>query len=108
MGAVGAWLRGYSRKHGADEELGGVAALLHDFDYERWPNEAHAPDKEHPAEGATILREQGYSEEIVRAILSHADYCNVPRPSPLEHFLFARDALAVFLSARAYGRPSYT
>src|SRR6266478_5466534 len=94
MLAVEACVRAYARKHGADEELWGVAALLHDFDYERWPNEAHAPDKEHPAEGAKILREQGYSEEIVRAILSHADYCNVPRQSPLEHVLFACDELA--------------
>jgi putative nucleotidyltransferase with HDIG domain len=106
MLAVEACVRAYARKHGADEELWGLAALLHDFDYERWPNEAHAPDKEHPAEGARILREQGYSEEIVRAILSHADYCNVPRQSPLEHTLFACDELAGFLTACAYVRPS--
>ena len=91
MLAVEACVRAYARKHGADEELWSLAALLHDFDYERWPNEAHAPDKEHPAEGAKILRERGYSEEVVRAILSHADYCNVPRQSPLEHTLFACD-----------------
>jgi putative nucleotidyltransferase with HDIG domain len=106
MLAVEACVRAYARKHGADEELWGIAALLHDFDYERWPNEAHAPDKEHPAEGAKILRERGYSEEIVRAILSHADYCNVPRQSPLEHTLFACDELAGFLTACAYVRPS--
>jgi putative nucleotidyltransferase with HDIG domain len=106
MLAVEACVRAYARKQGADEELWGVAALLHDFDYERWPNEAHAPDKEHPAEGVKILREQGYSEEIVRAILSHADYCNVPRLSPLEHTLFACDELAGFLTACAYVRPS--
>src|SRR6266446_1424167 len=105
MLAVEACVRAYARKHGADQELWGVAALLHDFDYERWPNEAHAPDKEHPAEGAKILREQGYSEEIVRAILSHADYCNVPRHSPLEHTLFACDELPGFLTACAYVRP---
>src|SRR5216683_2682008 len=62
--------------------------------------------RKHPAEGAKILREQGYSEEIVRAILSHADYCNVPRQSPLEHTLFACDELAGFLTACAYVRPS--
>jgi putative nucleotidyltransferase with HDIG domain len=106
MLAVEACVRAYARKHGADEELWGVAALLHDFDYERWPNAAHAPDKEHPAEGAKILREHGYSEEIVRAILSHADYCNVPRQSLLEHTLFACDELAGFLTACAYVRPS--
>jgi putative nucleotidyltransferase with HDIG domain len=106
MLAVEACVRAYARKQGADEETWGLAALLHDFDYERWPNEAHAPDKEHPAEGARILRGLGYSEEVVRAILSHADYCNVPRHSPLEHTLFACDELAGFLTACAYVRPS--
>jgi putative nucleotidyltransferase with HDIG domain len=73
MLAVEACVRAYARKNGADEELWGLAALLHDFDYERWPNNGHAADKEHPAEGAQILRALGYSEEIVRAILSRAD-----------------------------------
>ena len=106
MLAVEACVRAYARKNGADEETWGIAALLHDFDYERWPNNDHAPDKEHPAEGAKILREHGYSEEIVRAILSHADYCNVPRQTPLEHTLFACDELAGFLTACCYVRPS--
>src|SRR5580692_12455070 len=69
--AVEACVRAYARKNGADEELWGITALLHDFDYERWPNAAHAPEREHPAEGARILRELGYPEELVRAILSH-------------------------------------
>src|SRR6202008_3691131 len=60
MLAVEACVRAYARKQGADEETWGIAALPHDFDYERWPNEAHAPDREHPAHGAGILREQGY------------------------------------------------
>ena len=85
---------------------GASPRLLHDFDYERWPNSAHAPDKEHPAEGAKILRAMGYPEEMVRAILSHADYSNVPRQSQLEHTLFACDELAGFLTACAYIRPS--
>jgi putative nucleotidyltransferase with HDIG domain len=106
MLAVEACVRAYARKRGADEELWGLAALLHDFDYERWPNEAHAADKEHPAEGAKILRQHGYPEEVVRAILSHADYCNVPRQTALEHTLFACDELAGFLTACAYVRPS--
>jgi putative nucleotidyltransferase with HDIG domain len=106
MLAVEACVRAYARKEGADEELWGLAALLHDFDYERFPNDAHAPDKEHPSEGAKILREHGYSEEIVRAILSHADYCNVLRQSALEHTLYACDELAGFLTACAYVRPS--
>jgi putative nucleotidyltransferase with HDIG domain len=106
MLAVEACVRAYARKQGADEETWGLAALLHDFDYERWPNNEHSPDKEHPAEGAKILREHGYSEEIVRAILSHADYSGVPRQSPLEHTLFACDELAGFLTACSYVRPS--
>ncbi len=84
MLAVEACVRAYARKTGADEETWSLAALLHDFDYERWPNQEHSPDQGHPSEGAKILREQGYSEEIVRAILSHADYCNFPRLTPLE------------------------
>jgi putative nucleotidyltransferase with HDIG domain len=106
MLAVEACVRAYARKNGADEEFWGITALLHDFDYEKWPNEAHAQDREHPAEGARILREHGYSEEMVRAILSHADYCSVPRQSPLEHTLFACDELAGFLTACSYVRPS--
>ena len=106
MLAVEACVRAYARKSGADEEVWGLAALLHDFDYERWPNADHAADKEHPAEGAKILREQGYSEEIVRAILSHADYSGVARQSALEHTLFACDELAGFLTACTYVRPS--
>ena len=106
MLAVETCVRAYARKNGADEETWGLAALLHDFDYERWPNAGHAPDREHPAEGAKILRERGYSEEIIRAILSHADYCNTPRQTPLEHTLFACDELAGFLTACSYVRPS--
>jgi putative nucleotidyltransferase with HDIG domain len=106
MLAVDACVRAYARKQGADEETWGLAALLHDFDYERWPNNEHAADAGHPAEGAKILRERGYSEEIVRAILSHADYSGVARQSPLEHTLFACDELAGFLTACSYVRPS--
>ena len=106
MLAVEACVRAYARKNGADEETWGLAALLHDFDYERWPNNDHAADKEHPAEGAKILREKGYSEEIIRAILSHADYTGVPRESPLEKTLFACDELAGFITACTYVRPS--
>ena len=106
MLAVEACVRAYACKTGADEEVWGLAALLHDFDYERWPNHEHSPDQGHPSEGAKILREMGDSEEIVRAILSHADYSNVPRQSALEHTLFACDELAGFLTACAYVRPS--
>jgi len=106
MLAVEACVRAYARKFGADEEQWGLAALLHDFDYERWPNPEHASDKEHPAEGVKILRDLGYSEETLRTILSHADYSGVPRVSQLEHTLFACDELAGFLTACAYVRPS--
>src|SRR5690242_14016647 len=91
MLAVEACVRAYARQTGADEEAWGIAALLHDFDYERWPNEEHAADRGHPAEGARILREQGYGDEIIRAILSHADYSGVSRESHLERTLFACD-----------------
>ncbi|MGA2427632.1 MAG: HDIG domain-containing metalloprotein [Candidatus Acidiferrum sp.] len=106
MLAVETCVRAYARKNAADEELWGMTALLHDFDYERWPNPEHAADKGHPAEGAKILRELGYSEEAVRAILSHADYSGVVRQSALEHTLFACDELAGFLTACTYVRPS--
>ena len=106
MLAVETCVRAYARKAGADEEAWGLAALLHDFDYERFPNNDHAADREHPAEGAKILRERGYSEEIVRAILSHANYTGVKRESPLERALFACDELSGFLTACSYIRPS--
>jgi putative nucleotidyltransferase with HDIG domain len=106
MLAVETCVRAYACKHGADEDVWSIAALLHDFDYERWPNQEHLPDQGHPAEGAKILRERGYSEEIIRAILSHADYSGVPRQSALEHTLFACDELAGFLTACSYVRPS--
>src|SRR4030081_1477751 len=91
MLAVEACVRAYARRFGGDEELWGLSALLHDFDYERWPNTEHIPDKGHPSEGAKILRELGYPEEAVRAILSHGDYTGVTRESQLEHTLFACD-----------------
>jgi putative nucleotidyltransferase with HDIG domain len=106
MLAVEACVSAYARKNGADRDLWGIAALLHDFDYERWPNNDQAADREHPAEGAKILRAHHYPEEIIRAILSHANYTGVPRLTPLEHTLFACDELAGFLIACAYVRPS--
>jgi putative nucleotidyltransferase with HDIG domain len=104
--AVEACVRAYAQKSGADENLWGIAALLHDFDYERWPNAAHHATAEHPYEGSKILRERGYSEEMIDAILGHADYCNVPRTSALAKTLFACDELAGFLTACALIKPS--
>jgi putative nucleotidyltransferase with HDIG domain len=104
--AVEACVRAYARKQGADEELWGLAALLHDFDYERWPNAEHHPTQEHPYEGSKILRERGYPEELIQAILAHADYSGVPRVSGLDHTLFACDELAGFLTACALVKPT--
>jgi len=104
--AVEACVRAYARKQGADEELWGRAALLHDFDYERWPNAEHHAEKEHPAEGAKILRERGYPEEMIHAILAHANYTGVNRESALDHTLFACDELSGFLTACALIKPS--
>ena len=104
--AVEACVRAYARKTGADENLWSLTALLHDFDYERWPNNAHSPTEEHPAGGSAILRERGYPEEMIRAIVTHADYCNIPRVTPLEHTLFACDELAGFLTACSLVKPS--
>jgi len=103
--AVEICVRAYARKFGGDEELWGLAGLLHDFDYERWPNSDHHPSEGHPSAGSKILRERGYPEEVVRAILSHADYTGVTRTTPLEHTLFACDELAGFLVACALVKP---
>ncbi len=104
--AVEACVRAYARKLGGDEEIWTLAGLLHDFDYERWPNADHRPTQEHPYAGSLILRERGYPEEIITAILSHANYSGVPRVSPLDKTLFACDELAGFLTACALIKPS--
>jgi putative nucleotidyltransferase with HDIG domain len=104
--AVEACTRAYARKLGGDEDLWALTGLLHDFDYERWPNAAHHATQEHPYEGSKILRERGYSEEMIHAILGHADYCSVARVSPLDRTLFACDELAGFLTACALIKPS--
>jgi putative nucleotidyltransferase with HDIG domain len=99
--AVEVALRGYARRFGEDDNAWGIVALLHDFDYERWPSL-----DDHPFRGAEILRARGYPEWLVRAILSHADYSGVPRDSLLEKTLFACDELAGFLTAASLVRPS--
>jgi putative nucleotidyltransferase with HDIG domain len=104
--AAEACVRAYAAKLGEDQELWGMTALLHDFDYEKWPNADHSPTSEHPYEGSKILREKGYSHEMVHAILSHADYSGVARVSPLDHTLFACDELSGFLTACALIKPS--
>lgn len=104
--AVEACVRAYAHRNAADEEAWGLAGLLHDFDYERWPNAEHHPTKEHPSEGSAMLRERGYSEEIIHAILGHAAYTGVARVSPLDRTLFACDELAGFITACALIKPS--
>ncbi len=106
--AVEACVRAYARKAGADEDLWGLTALLHDFDYERWPNQEHHPTAGHPSSGAAILRERGLPEEMIHAILAHADYTNTPRVSPLDHTLFACDEMAGFLTACSLVKPGKT
>ena len=101
MLAVDASLRGYARSWGEDEEDWGVVALLHDFDYERWPD-----PENHPFRGVEILKEKGYPEWVTRAILSHADYSGVPRESRLEHALYACDEMSGFVTAASLVRPS--
>src|SRR5271168_2039470 len=81
--AVEACMRAYARRFGQDEGIWGLEGLLHDFDYERWPNNDHHPEKEHPYEGSKILREMGYPEDLIHAILGHADYSGVARSSPM-------------------------
>jgi putative nucleotidyltransferase with HDIG domain len=99
--AVEAALRGYARRFDEDEEVWGFVGLVHDFDYERWPDAAN-----HPFRGAEILRERGCPEFVVRAILSHASYSGVPRETRLEHTLFACDELAGFITAASLVRPT--
>jgi putative nucleotidyltransferase with HDIG domain len=99
--AVEAAVRGYARLFGENEEVWGVVALLHDFDYERYPELT-----DHPFRGAEILRARGCPEFVIRAILSHGEHTNTPRESKLEHTLFACDEMAGFITAAALVRPS--
>jgi putative nucleotidyltransferase with HDIG domain len=101
MLAVEAAVRGYAREFGENEEEWGIVALLHDFDYEKWPGR-----EDHPYRGVEILKEKGYPEWVTRAILSHADYSGVPRETRLEKTLFACDEMSGFVTAAALIRPS--
>src|SRR5437764_3297703 len=103
MLSVEAAVRAYARKLGEDEETWGIVGLLHDFDYERWPN---PPD--HPLKGSEILRQRGYPEGVITAILSHADYLSdrYPRVRPVEKALYACDELTGLITATALLRPA--
>jgi putative nucleotidyltransferase with HDIG domain len=101
MLSVEAAMRAYARKLGQDEEKWGIVGLLHDFDYERWPD---PPD--HPLKGADILRERGYPDDVIYAIKSHADYLpDCPRVHPIDKALYACDELAGLITAAALVRP---
>jgi putative nucleotidyltransferase with HDIG domain len=106
MLAVEAAMRAYATRFGEDAERWGLTGLVHDFDYERWPNDAHSPTEEHPSEGVRILRARGWPEDILEAILGHANYCGVPRTTLLAKSLFAVDELTGLVTATALVRPS--
>src|SRR5205807_9166959 len=106
MLAVEAAMRAYAQRHGEDTEAWGIVGLLHDFDYEKFPNPEHSPTEGHPAWGVRLLRERGVPEAMCRAILGHGNYTGVPRDTPLAKALFAVDELCGFLVACALVRPS--
>jgi putative nucleotidyltransferase with HDIG domain len=106
MYAVELAMRAMAERAGEDPEAWGLVGLVHDFDYERYPNAAHSPHEEHPSEGVRILAERGLPEPMQRAILGHANYTGVPRDSAMAKALFAVDELCGFLVACALVRPS--
>jgi putative nucleotidyltransferase with HDIG domain len=104
--AVADSMKYFAQQNGADAELWEAVGLLHDMDYERHPNQEQSPTEGHPFIGVAWLREQGWGEEVCRAILSHADYANVARETPMERTLYAVDELSGFVMAVARVRPS--
>ena len=106
MLAVEAAMRAYATHFGEDVERWGLAGLLHDFDYERFPNDAQAADAEHPSEGVRHLRTLGYPEDLCQAILGHAPFTGVARETQMAKALFAVDELCGLITAAALVRPS--
>ena len=106
MLAVEGAMRAYATHFGADTERWGLAGLMHDFDYERYPNADRAADAEHPSTGVRVLRELGYPEDVLQAILGHADYTGVARETTMAKALFAVDELCGMITACALVRPS--
>lgn len=104
--AVADAMRHFAQLRGADADLWEAVGLLHDMDYERHPNQEQSPSEGHPFVGVAWLRANGWSEEICRAVLSHANYANIARQTPLEHTLYAVDELSGFVMAVARVRPS--
>ncbi len=106
MLSVEAGMRAYARQMDEDEERWGLTGLIHDFDYERFPNADQLADAEHPAEGVRILRELGYPEDVLDAILGHAAYTGVARVTPMARTLFAVDELTGLITATSLVKPS--
>jgi putative nucleotidyltransferase with HDIG domain len=106
MLAVEAAMRAYARRLGEDEARWGLTGLVHDFDYERFPNAERAPDREHPAEGVRHLRALGYPDDVCEAILGHGEYTGVARTTPMARALFAVDELTGLITAAALIKPS--
>jgi putative nucleotidyltransferase with HDIG domain len=106
MYAVEIAMRAMAERSGEDPDVWGLVGLLHDFDYERYPNQEHSPTEGHPAEGVRLLASRGIPEPMQRAILGHATYSGIPRDTPMARALFAVDELAGFLVACALVRPS--
>ena len=99
-------MRAYAEHYGEDVERWGLTGLIHDFDYERFPNPTRSGTEEHPSEGVRILRSRGWPEDILQAILGHAVYCNVPRETRMAKALFAVDELSGLITATALVQPS--
>lgn len=106
MYAVEAAMRAYAEHYGEDADRWGLAGLVHDFDYERWPNPSHSPTEEHPAAGVRVLRDAGFPDDVLEAILGHATYSGVPRVTRMAKALFAVDELTGLITATALVRPS--
>jgi len=106
MLSVEAAMRAYAEHFGEDPERWGLAGLIHDFDYERFPNAAHSPTEEHPSEGVRLLRQRGWPEDILQAILGHAAYTNVVRETRMARALFAVDELTGLITATALVKPT--
>jgi len=106
MLSVEAAMRAYAEHFGEDPERWGLAGLIHDFDYERYPNAAHSPTDEHPSQGVKLLRERGWPEDILQAILGHAAYTNVARETRMARTLFAVDELTGLITATALVKPT--
>ena len=106
MLSVEAAMRAYATKFGEDPDRWALTGLVHDFDYEKFPNAAHSPTEEHPAEGVRILRSKGYPEDVLEAILGHATYCDTPRVTTMAKALFAVDELTGLITASALVKPT--